>query len=84
MEHGLKYIVFYVQKHITLHSCHNFPVCTRQAARGTRICETGLLHSMDNNVGINITYVNSDWKDNELALCVCADRVFHISGVNGK
>ena len=31
----LKDIAFYVQKHIynTLHSCHNFPAGSRQAAR---------------------------------------------------
>ena len=26
----------------TLHSCHNFPADSRQAARGARICETSL------------------------------------------
>ena len=35
MEHGLKDIAFYVQKHIT--PCHNFPAGSRQAARGGRI-----------------------------------------------
>ena len=44
MEHRLKYIVFYVKKtHSTLHSCHNFPAGSRQAARGAHICETSLL-----------------------------------------
>ena len=44
MEYGLKDTAFYVQKHTnTLHSCHNFPVGSRQAARGARICETSLL-----------------------------------------
>ena len=42
MQHGLKDIVFYVKKHNTLHSCHNFPAGSWQAARGTRICEMGL------------------------------------------
>ena len=27
----------------TLHSCHNFPAGSRQASRGTHICETSLL-----------------------------------------
>ena len=27
----------------TLHSCHNFPAGSRQAARGARICEKSLL-----------------------------------------
>ena len=37
-------IAFYVQKaYNTWHSCHNFPVGSRQAARGARICETSLL-----------------------------------------
>ena len=37
MEHGVKDIVFYVQKDIyTLHSCHNFPAGSRQAARSAR------------------------------------------------
>ena len=44
MEYGLKDTAFYVQKHTnTLHSCHNFPAGSRQAARGARICETSLL-----------------------------------------
>ena len=35
MEHGLKYIAFYVQKHInTLHSCHYFPAGSGQVAGG--------------------------------------------------
>ena len=34
----------YVQKaYNTLHSCHNFPAGSRQAARGAHICETSLL-----------------------------------------
>ena len=46
MEYGLKDIAFYVQKaYNTLHSCHNFPTGSRQAARGARICETSLLES---------------------------------------
>ena len=45
MEHGLKDTAFYAQKHTnTLQSCHNFPAGPRQAARGTGICETNLLH----------------------------------------
>ena len=33
MEHGLKDIAFYFQKtYNTLHSCHNFPAGSRQAA----------------------------------------------------
>ena len=44
MEHGLKDIAFYVQwTYNTLHSCHNFPAGSRQAARGARICEMSLL-----------------------------------------
>ena len=43
MEHGLKDIAFYVKKYNTLHSCHNFPAGSRQAARGARMCETSLL-----------------------------------------
>ena len=44
MEYGLTDTAFYVQKHTnTLHSCHNFPVGSREAARGARICETSLL-----------------------------------------
>ena len=46
MEHGLKDTAFYVQKHIhILHSCHNFPAGSRQAARGARICETSLFNA---------------------------------------
>ena len=44
MEHGLKDTAFYDQKHSnTLHSCHNFPAGSQQAARGARVCETSLL-----------------------------------------
>ena len=44
MEHGSKDIAFYVQQtYNTLHSCHNFPAGSRQAARGARVCETSLL-----------------------------------------
>ena len=44
MEHGLKDIALYVKKktYSTLHSCHNFPDGSRQAAGGARICETSL------------------------------------------
>ena len=43
MEHGLKDIVFYVQKHIsTLGSMLRLPSGSWQAARGARICETCL------------------------------------------
>ena len=43
MEHGLKDIALYVQNtYKTLHSCHNFPAGSRQAARGACICETSL------------------------------------------
>ena len=46
MGHGLKDTAFNVQKHTnTLHSCHNFPAGSRQAARGARICETSLFDS---------------------------------------
>ena len=72
MEHGLKDTAFYVQKHIVniLHSCHNFPAGSRQAARGARICETSLLkvvflkwltfclgHSALIDIYINIIYL---------------------------
>ena len=40
MEHGLKVIALYVQKaYNTLHSCHNFPAGSGQAARGALICQ---------------------------------------------
>ena len=39
IEHGLKHITFYVQKHIALWKCAS----SRQVARGACICETGLL-----------------------------------------
>ena len=32
-----------LKTHNTLHSCHNFPAGSRQAARGAHICETSLL-----------------------------------------
>ena len=48
MEHGLKDVAFFSSKtNNTLHSCHNFPAGSRQAARGARICETSLLCSHD-------------------------------------
>ena len=37
------YCVLRSKIYITLHSSHNFPAGSRQAARGTRICETSLL-----------------------------------------
>ena len=44
MEHGLKDIAFLCSKtYDTLHSCHNFPAGSRQAARGASVCETSLL-----------------------------------------
>ena len=49
MEHGLKYIVFYVKQnktYSTLHSCRDFPAGSRQASRGARICETSLFDKM--------------------------------------
>ena len=43
MEHGLKDIALYIKKtYNILHSCHNFPAGSRQAARGARNCETSL------------------------------------------
>ena len=43
MEHGLKYIKFYIKKPIAPRAiCYN-PSNSRQAARGTRICCMGLL-----------------------------------------
>ena len=37
------YCVLCSKTYNTLHSCHNFPVGSRQATSGTRICETSLL-----------------------------------------
>ena len=37
------YCVLCSKTYNTLHSCHNFPAGSRQAARGVRICETSLL-----------------------------------------
>ena len=49
MEHGLKDIALYVQNtYNTLHSCHNFPAGSRQAARGACICETSLFDNKAN------------------------------------
>ena len=48
MEHGLKDIAFYVQKHSTSSSLLYLTAGSRQAARGTRICETCLLHEVHN------------------------------------
>ena len=41
MGHGLKLITFYVQKHMAVGK--SVTASSRQAARGARICETGLL-----------------------------------------
>ena len=41
MEHGLKYIAYYVKTHITFRVAGS-----RQAARGARICETGQAKSL--------------------------------------
>ena len=37
-----RYGVLRSKTYNTLHSCHNFPAGSRQAARGARICETSL------------------------------------------
>ena len=37
------YCVLCSKTYDTLHSCHNFPLGSRQATRGNRICETSLL-----------------------------------------
>ena len=37
-----RYCVLSSKTYNTMHSCYNFPVGSRQAARGTRICETSL------------------------------------------
>ena len=60
MEHGLKDIAIICSKpYNTLHSCHNFPAGSQQAARGARICETSLLgtsvwHQQCDHVDIHI------------------------------
>ena len=38
-----RYCVLCSKTYNTLHSCHNFPAGSRQAARGARICETSVL-----------------------------------------
>ena len=38
-----RYCLLCSKPYNTLHSCHNFPAGSRQAARGARICETSLL-----------------------------------------
>ena len=44
MEHGLKCITFYVQKHIAaLAMCYNPSLVCDKAARRARICETHLI-----------------------------------------
>ena len=43
VEHGLEYITFYDQKHISP-LVALFPAGSRRTARGAHICETPLLH----------------------------------------
>ena len=43
------YCVICSKTYNTLHSCHNFPTGSRQAARGTRICETSLFMTLASN-----------------------------------
>ena len=59
--HGSEYITFYMQKHIAhLAACFTPPAGSRQAARGSRICETRLL---DNCIPVySITFAESKWK----------------------
>ena len=58
MEHGLKDIAFYVQlTYNTLHSCHNFPAGSQQAARGARIYETSLLALQ----GVSLSFLRKDF-----------------------
>ena len=41
---GIKrYCIFCSKTYNTLHSCHNFPAGSREAARGANICEASLL-----------------------------------------
>ena len=45
VDHGFKYITFYVQKHIAhLVACSRPPAGSRLAAMGVRICETFVNH----------------------------------------
>ena len=45
MEHGLKYIALYVQKHMTTQTvCYNFLLVGVKPLKDTRIFETSLLH----------------------------------------
>ena len=43
VQHGIEYIMFYVQKHIAYLSACPGPRWFETAARGTRICESRLL-----------------------------------------
>ena len=43
-----------LKKYSTLHSCHNFPAGSRQAARGDRFCEASLLKSLTPDIAIPV------------------------------
>ena len=45
-----RYCVLCLKTYNTLHSCHNFPAGSRQAARGVCICEISLFHPTFYNV----------------------------------
>ena len=58
MEHGLKYIAFYVQNIKQFEwSCHNFPLVRDKSPGGARICETGLLAKRDFKINHSHAYV---------------------------
>ena len=44
------YCVLCWETYNILHSCDNLPAGSRQAARGARICETGLLHGCSSHI----------------------------------
>ena len=55
MEHGLKKnCVLCSKTYNALHSCHNFPVGSRQASRGARICEKSLLEQHDFRIKLSM------------------------------
>ena len=62
-----RYCVLCSKTQCTLHSYHNFPAGSRQAARGNRFCETSLLcHSMWKErlvLSATIIQLNRTWKE---------------------
>ena len=68
-----RYCVLCSKTYNTLHSCHNFPADSRQAARDARICETSLLQSYKclNSLRPSDTYMHNQPRPSFIQIMAC-------------